>query len=347
VKRRARLAVVGLGRIGLLHAGNLLERVPSADLVRVVDADPVRAQHAGEAFAVPWGTDVEELLADGTVEGLVIATPSRVHAEMIEAAARAGKHVLVEKPLAFDVGSAHRAIAAARAAQIRLQVGFQRRFDPDWRAAREQLDRGAIGAPRLLRIAHRNMAVSPDVPLDSLGDILIDVAVHDFDTARWLLGEPEQLLAVACTHGPDGEPDTTGCETVAVLIRFGSGALAVLDQTRSSGYGYECSGELLGSDGALRIATDHSPLGLEQLARGEARVALATDHESRHELAYVAELDHFARVVLGQLEPEPSGEDGAAALKLVCAARAALERSEPIAVPPAAPATAAAVSAQA
>jgi predicted dehydrogenase len=342
MRRRARLAVAGLGRIGLLHAGNLLERVPSADLVRVADADPSRAQRAGEALAVPWVTDIDELLADGAIEGVVIATPSGMHAEMIEAAARAGRHVLVEKPLAFDVGSAHRALAAARAASVHLQVGFQRRFDPDWRAARERLGQGAIGAPRLLRIAHRNMAVSPDVALEGLGDILIDVVVHDFDTARWLLGEPEQVIAVASTHAPDENATVTRSETVAVLIRFRAGALAMLDTTRSSGYGYECSGELLGSDGALRIALDHRPLGLEQLAAGEARAALATDHESRHRSAYVAELEHFARVVLGEFEPEASGEDGVAALELVGAARESLERSEPVPVPPAPPATASA-----
>jgi len=332
MRRRARLAVAGLGRIGLLHAGNLFERVPSADLVRVADADPVRAERGGEALAVSWGTDFDALLADDAVEGVVIATPSALHAEMIEAAARAGRHVLVEKPLALDVGSAQRAVAAARASGIQLQVGFQRRFQPEWRAARVALERGAIGAARLLRIAHRNMAVSSDVPLDSLGDIMIDVAVHDFDTARWLLGHSTEVIAAAPAHGLGGGPQPAGCEAVAVLIRFQSGALAMIDAARSSGYGYECSGELLGSDGALRVGMEHRAIELEQLAAGEARGALATGHESRHELAYVAELEHFARVVLGQVEPEASGEDAVATLELVGAARAALERSEPVAV---------------
>lgn len=335
-RRRAGLAVAGLGRIGLVHASNLLERVPSAELLRVADADSQRAQRVGEALAVSWSTDYEDLLADSAVDAVVIATPSRMHPEMIEAAARARKHVLVEKPLAFDVGSALRAIAAARAASVHLQVGFQRRFDPDWRAAHDELERGTIGVPRLLRIAHRNMAISRNVPLDSLGDILIDVAVHDLDTARWLLGDPLQVTAVSSFDGPGGEPRPPACETVVLTVRFDNGALAVIDTTRTSSYGYECSGELLGADGALRIGTGHHPPDLERLVPGEARVALPPDHEIRHRIAYIAEVEHFARVVLGQLAPEPSGEDGAAAIELVNAARAALERSEPVTLPPAA-----------
>jgi predicted dehydrogenase len=328
VRRRARLAVAGLGRIGLLHAGNLFERVPSAGLVRVADANPVRAQRAGEAFAVPWGVDAEDLLTDAGVEGIVIATPSGLHAEMIEAAAHAGKHVLVEKPLAFDVGSAQRAIAAARAAGIELQVGFQRRFDPNWRAACDELHRGTIGAPRLLRIAHRNMAISPDVSLESLGDILIDVTVHDFDTARWLLGEPVEVVAIASFDGPGGQPRPPGCETMVISVRFANGALAVIDATRTSGYGYECSGELVAAEGALRIGIGR-PVALEHMIAGEARVSLPIDHEVRHGCAYVAQLEHFARVTLGELEPAATGADGAAALELAEAARTSLARHLP------------------
>ena len=337
MNRRARLAVAGLGRIGLLHARNLIERVPSADLVLIADPDGKRAQRAGEAFDVPWSTDVEEVLADATIQGIVIATPTGLHADMVEAAARSGKHVFVEKPIALDVGSAHRAVTAAHAAGIHLQVGFQRRFDAAWRAAQVELERGTIGSPRLLRIAHRNMAVSPDVPLHTLGDILIDVAVHDFDCACWLLGEPAQIVAVAAIQSAEGASAPSGSDAVAVLIRFTSGSLAMIDTARSSNYGYECSGEVLGATGVLRIGTQHRPLDLERLLTGEARVTLATDHESRYELAYVAELEHFARVTLGQLEPEPTGEDGEAALELVQAARIALARSMPVAVSPNSP----------
>lgn len=316
--------------MGFVHAGNLFERVPTASLARVADSDLKRARRAGEGFRVPWATSLDDILGDDAVDGVVLATPTELHAEMIESAARHGKHVFVEKPVAFHIGSARRAIAAAHAANVHLQVGFHRRFDPDWRAARHQLERGVIGQPRLLRIAHRNLAIAPDVPVDSLGDILTDVSIHDFDTARWLIGQPTELTTIASSFAPEGEPMAPGNETVVITMRFDNGALAVIDNTRTSTYGFECSGEVLGSDGALRIGAGRHPLDLEHLAGGETRVSLPHDHEDRHASAYVAELEHFARVVLGELAPEPTGEDGAAALILAQAARSSLDGRESV-----------------
>jgi myo-inositol 2-dehydrogenase/D-chiro-inositol 1-dehydrogenase len=328
----AQIAVVGLGRMGLVHAGNLSERVPTACLARVADSDLERARRAGEALGVPWTTSMGDILGDDAVDGVVLATPTELHVEMIESAARHGKHVFVEKPIAFKLGSALRAIAAARAAKVQLQVGFQRRFDPDWRAAGHQLARGAIGDPRLLRVVHRNRAIAEDVPLDSLGHVLSDVAIHDFDTARWLIGEPTEITTIASSVGPDGGPRAPGSETVVITMRFANGALGVIDNTRTAGYGFECSGEVLGSEGALRIGAGRHPLDIEHLVAGEARVGLPGDHEDRHAAAYLAELEHFARVVLGELQPEPSGEDGAVALVIAEAARASLRDGEPVGV---------------
>jgi predicted dehydrogenase len=310
--------------MGLVHARNVYERVGCAELVLVMDSDAVRARSAGESFGVRCSTEYEELLADPGVEAVVLATPTGLHAEMIESAARAGKHVFVEKPLAFEMGDATRAIAAARAAHVYLQVGFQRRHDRDWFAVRERLAQGAIGTPRLLRIAHRNRAVIREVVPESLGDVLVDLAIHDFDTARWLLGEIAEVRTISSSRAGDGEAPRPRSETVVITARFHSGALGIIDNTRAAAYGFECSGEVLGSDGALRVGAGGHPREVEWLTAGEARVAQPHDHVSRHADAYVAELEQFARAVLGQRLPEPTGDDGAAALAIVEAARASL-----------------------
>jgi myo-inositol 2-dehydrogenase/D-chiro-inositol 1-dehydrogenase len=289
-----------------------------------MDSDPDRARQAGESLDVPWTISFDEVLADRALDGVVLATPTAQHADMIESAARAGKHVLVEKPVAFDTGSAVRAITAAKGAGIALQVGFHRRFDLDWRAAHERVAAGAIGEPRLLRIAHRNASIAPVVPLESLGDILVDVAIHDFDTARWLIGEVAEITAIASGPRAAAAHLAAGSESVVVTMRFESGALGIVDNTRTAGYGFECSGEILGSSGGLRVGAARGLLDLEWLTNGEGRVSLAPDHEKRHEVAYVAELEHFAQVLLGAQGPEPTGEDGAAALAIAQAARVAL-----------------------
>jgi predicted dehydrogenase len=329
MRRRAGIAVAGLGRIGQLHASNVFQHVPAAELERVTDVDGQRAQHVGDALSVRWGTDYEELLVDEAVEGIVIATPTALHTQMTERAVRAGKHVLVEKPLGFSSVLARDAVAAARAASVHLQVGFQRRFDPDWTEAHAQFGRGAIGEARLLRISHRNMAPPCNVALDTLGDILIDVAIHDLDTVRWILGDPMQVTAVAALDPVGKAPRAEACESVVLTAQLANGALAVIDTTRAANYGYECSAELLGSRGALRIGTAHRMFNLERLVAGEARIALPRDHMSRHRLAYIAELEHFAQVVLGKCRPEPTGEDAVAAVALVESARASLKQGGP------------------
>src|ERR671923_1761227 len=128
---RVRLGVVGLGRIGGLHADNLAGRASSIELVRVVDVEPELAAAAAERLGVDWSTSYEDLLGDPSLDGVVVATPTPTHAALIEQAAAASKHVFCEKPISFDLPSTERALAAARAAGIVFQVGFHRRFDPD------------------------------------------------------------------------------------------------------------------------------------------------------------------------------------------------------------------------
>jgi myo-inositol 2-dehydrogenase/D-chiro-inositol 1-dehydrogenase len=297
---RARLAVVGLGRIGQLHAANLAGRVPGAELAGVVDALEAVARAVGERHGVRWSNSLDELLPNA--DGVVIAAPSCLHVELIERAAAAGRHVFCEKPLGFDVDAATRAVAVAQRAGVALQVGFQRRFDPGWLALRASLDTDELGELALLRSSHRN-AVSP---ARELGDLFVDMAVHDLDAARWLAGEVAELHAL----------ERSGTATIA--LRFESGALGLIDLSRRAGYGFECSAELVGARATARTGQANE---VELLRDGAARSPLPADHAQRHEAAYVAELEHFAAVVLGAAPAGADGEDAVAALKLALRAR--------------------------
>jgi predicted dehydrogenase len=301
-RRRARLAVLGLGRMGGLHAHNLAGRVPSAELVGVVDAVEAVARRAGERYGVVWSTSAERIASDAAVDGLVIAAPTHLHAELVELAATAGRHVFCEKPVAFELDSARRAVAAVRAAGVRMQVGFQRRFDPDWIALREAQESGQLGDLRLFRCSHRNPR-PPEVS-SPLGDIFVDVAIHDFDAARWLGGEIVDVLAVP------------GRREAAVLLRFQSGAIGLVDVSRAVGYGFECSAELVGSRATVRIGGGHRPARVELLRDGRVSAPLARDHSERHGAAYVRELDRFGELVMGRDVAVPTGDDAVAALEL-------------------------------
>jgi predicted dehydrogenase len=300
---RARLVVVGLGRIGRLHAANLAGRVPRAELVGVVDPLERVAREVAERLRVPFWTSLDRLPAKLGADGVVIAAPTALHPGLAAAAARAGLDVLCEKPLGFDAETAQRAVDAAHAEGVQLQVAFQRRFDPDWVG----LAKSDVGEPRLLRVSHRNAHEPPSS--SPLGDIFVDMAVHDLDAARWLCGEVAELFAA----------ERSGVVTIS--LRFESGALGLIDVSRTAAYGFECSAELVGSRATVRSGTAWRPLGIELLCDGRASAPLAADHAERHASAYVAELDQFADVVLGAAPRGATGEDALAALRLALLAR--------------------------
>jgi predicted dehydrogenase len=308
--RRARIAVAGLGRIGRVHADNLATRVSSAELAWVVDQDEALARELGDLHGVAWSGSVDEPLADPALDGLVVAAPSALHAELVKAAAAAGRHVFCEKPLGLDADSCAEAVAACEAADVALQVGFQRRFDPDWQALKAALDAGEIGLLAVFLCSHRNPSPPPEGT--RLGDAFADMATHDLDSARWLGGEVREVYAAQA-----------GAAAV-VTVRFESGAAGLIDLHRNAGYGFECRAELVGSRGTIRCGFHQRRNGAELLRESTLTAALPQDHAERHAAAYIAELEHFGGVATGQFEPAVTGRDALAALRLATlAARSA------------------------
>ena len=230
-----------------------------------------------------WSTSYRDALTDPAVEAVVIATPTPFHAEMVIGAARAGKHAFCEKPLLIDERGGRAAAAAMEKAGRRLQVGFQRRFDPDWMAAKRCIQTGELGAVRLLRISHRNRAHPHGGSSERLGSLFVDMSVHDMDSARWLVGEVAEVSAFA-----DGE-------TAVTVLRFDNGGLGVIDNTRSAGYGFECPADVMGTDSTLRIGTTSRAPDIERLTEDGLLVPLPADHIERHRVAYLEEMREFAR----------------------------------------------------
>jgi predicted dehydrogenase len=303
------VAVVGLGGIGRLHARNLAREVPGARLARVVDPITELAEATARDLDVSWSTSYDDALSDPDVAALVIAAPSPLHAELVERGSKAGRHVFCEKPLGLDADLAGRAAASARESGLRLQVGFQRRFDPDFLAAKERIDGGEVGSVRLLRITHRNRRPPHTGDLGPrLGSLFADMTVHDFDTARWLVGEVAEVTAFEAAR------------TAVVVLRFENGALGVVDNTRSAVYGFDCSAEVIGSASTLRVGARQWPVDVERLTADGVVSDPPADHTRRHETAYRDELRHFVECVESGSEPAVGGDDAAAALRLASAA---------------------------
>ncbi|MFN2489239.1 MAG: inositol 2-dehydrogenase [Actinomycetota bacterium] len=316
---RVHVGIVGLGRMGRFHAENLAGRVRAAELVRVVDEVEDTARGVGDKLGVEWSSSFKDLLDDPEIEAVVIATPTPLHADMIRQAAQSGKHIFCEKPVSFELDPTVQAIEATRAAGVKLQMGFHRRFDPDWTAAVDRIKKGDLGDVYLFRTSLRDMRPPNIDYIKSSGGFFIDVTIHDFDTARWMVGEIDEVTSFGSTVADPAIAETGDIDTALICLRFDSGALGVIDNSRVAGYGYECSTEVMGSKATARIG-HHRRAHLQWLTPGQAAEDWVKDFTERYPDAYRLELEDF---VVGIREERPvavTGEDALAAFVLCQAA---------------------------
>src|SRR5437879_3151322 len=241
----------GAGRIGAIHAGNIASR-HDARLQFVVDPDRAAAERLAGRHGAAVGSQAEAL-ADPAVNAVVIASSTDTHAELVEAAARAGKAIFCEKPLDLDRGRAAACIAVAEQCRVPLMVGFNRRFDPNFARLAAQVHGGRIGRLELLSIISRDPAPPPLDYIRVSGGLFRDMMIHDFDMARWLLGEePIEVFAAASVLVDPAIGDAGDVDTAVVTLRTKSGALCEISNSRRAAYGYDQRIEAFGALGALR-----------------------------------------------------------------------------------------------
>jgi myo-inositol 2-dehydrogenase / D-chiro-inositol 1-dehydrogenase len=328
VGARVRFGVVGLGRIGRVHADNI-RRIPSAELVRVVDASEEIARGVGEEAGVEWSTAYDDLLGDARVDAVVVATPTALHVSMIEGAAAAGKHVFCEKPISFDLESSLRGVELARSAGIKLQVGFHRRYHPDWRAATERIRSGELGDVYLFRTSLRDMRPPTIDYLRGSGGLFVDVTIHDLDAARWMVGEIDEVTAIGTALSDPAFAETGDVDNAIVTLRFAGGALGAIDNSRVAGYGYECSTEVVGSRATVRIG-HHRRVHNEWLTPGSVSRDWVSDFTERYGQAYLLELEDFAASVREDRECAVTGDDALSALVLAQACQQSFREKRPV-----------------
>jgi myo-inositol 2-dehydrogenase/D-chiro-inositol 1-dehydrogenase len=324
--------VLGLGRIGSLHAQHLANNVPGACLVRVADSRCDVAEQAGASFDVEWSSATDEVLEDRRVRAVVIATPTATHAGLVERAAAAGKHVLCEKPLALDVETTASCVAAASTAGVTLQVGFHLRYDPDLTVLQRNLIAGDLGDVLLFTARLRDMSVPPAAYLRDCGGLLLDGGVHLFDLARWMVGEIAAVSAVGAP-APFASEAQDDPNTTVVTSRFRCGALGVIENCRSAGYGFDCAVEVLGTRRTARIS-DGRISAVTWLDPGKLTAGHVGDFVERFAAAYLAELSDFAAAVCDERAPRATGEDALAAAILADAARGSLLSATTVGVDP-------------
>ena len=325
--KRLGVGVIGVGTIGRQHAWNLAHLVPDAALVAVADANLDTArQVAADLGVANWFASADELAAHPDVEAVVVASSHFAHLEGILAAARNRKDVFCEKPMTISLEQADQAIAAVTEAGVRLQVGFMRRYDPAYAAAKRQIEEGRIGTPVLIKATHRNMTTSPSLASGGAG-AFVDAAVHDYDNARWFLDdEVVEVHAVAANvFGPEHRPDDISLTT----LRFARGGLASVETYSACGYGYDVRTEIAGTAGTLFVGDlRQTPLALATAAGIECDAV--THWLARYGEAYRIELTDWVRRTLAG-DPSPvTGSDGRAALAIALAATESAATGQPV-----------------
>jgi scyllo-inositol 2-dehydrogenase (NAD+) len=328
---RLRLGVIGVGAMGARHAENIAHGDPDATLVAVFDAQPAAAQRVAGSLGCDHAASLEELLRRDDVDAVVIVSPPRFHAEHAVAALDARKHVLLEKPMALTLADADRINAAGARVGVRLQVGFMRRYDPAYAAAKGRIAAGDIGVPRLFKGIDRDQD-APIGPFGSVGraSILTDSAIHDFDVARWLMAD--EVTAVRATIAVIGDRATVPCPNLALVdLRFSRGAVGNVETLHGAKYGYDIRAEVVGTEGTLLIG-GHQRTALTFLGVGGGTHDLTGHWLDRFAEAYRLEMRDFVGATLEGRPPAVTGEDGRRALAIALAADAAGEQGGEIAV---------------
>ena len=314
-----KFGLLGAGRIGKVHA-KAVTGDANAQLVAVADAFPATAQ----AIADQYGCDVRSIEAIETakdIDAVVICTPTDTHADLIERFVKAGKAVFCEKPIDLSLARVKQCLEVVRAHKGTLMVGFNRRFDPHFAAVRGQIDAGAIGDVEMIVITSRDPGAPPVDYIKRSGGIFRDMTIHDFDMARFLLGEEVTEIAATAAVLVDPEIGEAGdFDSVQVMLKTASGKQAMISNSRRATYGYDQRIEVHGSEGMVS-AENQRPVSIEVAnAKGYTRPPLHDFFMTRYTEAYAAEIAGFIAALSGKGTASPSGEDGLIALALADAA---------------------------
>lgn len=326
-----RLGLIGSGWIGAFHAETIAQRIPGAVLEAVADPQP----GAAERVAAPLGVakthlDAAGVIADPAVDGVVISSPAFTHADLVVAAAEAGKAVFVEKPMALTIADADRAIAAAAVAGVPLQLGFNRRFSRDFAAAHEIVAGGGIGTPQLMRSLTRDPGVANPGAVKPW-TIFLETLIHDFDTLNWFNAgsRPVEVFAVADALAYPEFRESGLLDTAVVTIRYDNGAIATAEASFSAAYGYDVRGEVFGSAGMVTAGDARSTSTRQYTAAGETSATTRLNIDLFHQ-AYTDELVSFAAAVRGGEVVGARGEDARAALLVALACIESVQQRRPI-----------------
>ncbi|MBT2658582.1 inositol 2-dehydrogenase [Bacillus sp. ISL-18] len=325
------VGIIGAGRIGKIHVDNLR----GISEVRLKSVSDVVIDHleewAKEKQIEVLTANYQDILNDPEINAVFICSPTTTHANLIKEAAAAGKHIFCEKPVSFSVEETEEALEEVEAAGVKLQVGFNRRFDPNFRKIRELVQTGDIGVPHILKITSRD----PEPPgidyIKTSGGLFMDMAIHDFDMARYIMdSEVVEVFANGAVLVDPAIGEAGDIDTAIITLKFANGALGVIDNSRRAAYGYDQRLEVFGDQGAAQAENNRANTVEISTAQHVSKEKPLYFFLERYTQAYIDEVNEFVTAILKNQEVICSGYDGLQAERIAKAAKESLETGAPV-----------------
>jgi myo-inositol 2-dehydrogenase/D-chiro-inositol 1-dehydrogenase len=328
------IGIIGAGRIGRVHASHLVHRLPGANVLMVADiAEEAARDLAGSLGIAAFGNEHRAVIERPDIEAVLICSSTDTHAALITEAARAGKHIFCEKPIAHSLNEIDAALEAVTRSGVKLQVGFNRRFDANFHRIRQAVEHGEVGEPALLHIISRDPGPPPLSYIAVSGGMFLDMTIHDFDMARYLIGSEVEEVYVQAGVTVDPAIGAAGdVDTAVTMLRFANGVIGTIDNCRRASYGYDQRVEVFGSKGAVHTENNYPNAIVLSDGQSVRRDLPLNFFMDRYTEAFVAELTAFINAIRED-EPVPvTGFDGRQAVVIGLAAGQSYREQRPVRV---------------
>lgn len=332
MSKRINLGIIGAGRIGKVHAESIAYKLPQVRIKTIADINIDEARSVGSKYSIPNITDdYKQIINDSEIDAVLICSPTNTHSNYIIDAAETGKHIFCEKPIDLELEAIDKVLKVVDEKKIKMMVGFNRRFDPNFRKVKLMVEEGDIGNPHLLKITSRD----PEPPnvkyIKASGGLFMDMAIHDFDMARYVVGsEVVEVFTMADALVDQRISEEGDVDTAVTVLKFENGAIGTIDNSRKAVYGYDQRIEVFGSKGMVGIGNNKAENHVFLNENGEHTSLPLNFFMERYTESYFQEIKLFVDTLLNDSKILATGSDGLRAAQIAVAAKKSLQENRPI-----------------